>query len=160
MKMYLSLSLNSDAQHERALEETGYWGRAGAGCIVQCAGSGRILLPLRSKHVEEPLTWGTWGGAIDSGESAKEAVLRELREEAGYSGKILDMVQLYVFRDKSFTYTTFLITVPREFRPQLNWETLRSKWFDLDNLPHNLHNGLKAILADSNAQTILRKGRT
>ena len=45
--------------------------------------TGRILLPHRSQAVEQPGTWGTWGGAIDGKEQPKTAALRELREEAG-----------------------------------------------------------------------------
>ena len=154
--MKVLLSLSTDAEHGRALTETGYWGRAGAGCMVRAQDTGRYLLPLRSKRVQDPLTWGTWGGAIDANEDAGKAALRELQEEAKYKGEVISVKQLYVFRDKTFQYTTFLVTVPHEFKPELNWETLRSKWFNLDSFPSNLHKGLKAIMSDPNARKLLR----
>lgn len=155
MLFTLSIS-NSDAAHKRALDETGYWGRRGAGCVVQCASTGRLLMPLRSENVQEPNTWGTWGGAIDDGESPKSAALRELREESLYSGEILSMEKLYVYVDGAFTYTTFLVKVPVEFSSRFaDGETQKAKWIALDNMPKNLHNGMRAILGDSKAYKML-----
>jgi len=97
--------------HMKALKETGFWGRAAAGCLIQALDSGRILIPHRSEHCQQPNTWGTWGGAIDGSESPEQAVLRELAEEAGFA-KPVKTIPLFVFRhDSGFQYHNFLMLV-------------------------------------------------
>ena len=68
----------SDEDHRKALSDTGFWGKQGAGCIILCRSTKRFLLPLRSSYVREPNTWGVWGGAIDSDEDPQIAAEREL----------------------------------------------------------------------------------
>lgn len=122
-----------------------FWGSAGAGCVFYAEDTGRILLPLRSAYVNEPGTWGVWGGAIDPGEDARTAVMREVHEEAGYAGA-MRLTQAFVFSKGTFRYTTFLAVIPREFKPVLNWETERYAWVAPDQLPAPLHFGLRAAL--------------
>lgn len=140
--------LESDEEHQAALRQTGFWGRQGAGCIILAADTCRICLPHRSEDVEEPETWGTWGGAIDSGENPMIAAQREVVEEAGYSGA-MKMVPLFVFRHKSeFTYHNFLAIVEHEFSPILNWETQGFRWVEFGKWPRPLHPGLKSLLSN------------
>jgi 8-oxo-dGTP pyrophosphatase MutT (NUDIX family) len=147
-KTYLLL-IEDDKAHGKALERTGFWGKAGAGCIILARDTGRICLPKRSKDVEQPHTWGTWGGAIDGREAPKAAAEREVREEAGYTGK-LEIVPLYVYKHPSgFTYHNFLAIVDKEFEPELNWETSTYRWCSPTKLPSPLHFGLKGLLADA-----------
>lgn len=144
-------------RHVEALRKTGFWGSAGAGCIVLCKETKRLLIPLRSDMVMEPGTWGTWGGAIDSQESPKEAVMRELREECGYNGEA-KVIPLHVFKHNSgFRYFNFLAIVDEEFTPRLNWETDKAEWFDIDELPTPLHFGLKGIFTNSSDMNIIKK---
>jgi 8-oxo-dGTP pyrophosphatase MutT (NUDIX family) len=145
----------TDEQHQDALDQTGFWGSAGAGCIIMAADTRRILLPNRSEWVQEPQTWGTWGGAIDPGENPKDAVMREVEEEAGYSGRVEQMIHLFRFQSGEFRYDTLLAVVAKEFAPNLNWETEEADWFEMDDLPSPLHFGLAAVLKDTNAQNIL-----
>jgi 8-oxo-dGTP pyrophosphatase MutT (NUDIX family) len=146
----------NNAEHRKALNDTGFWGRAGAGCLIMAQDTKRILLPLRSADVEEPHTWGTWGGAIDEGEDPKEAAMREVKEESGYSGNILSMQLLNRFEVKTFRYDTFLAVVNEEFTPKLNWETDEARWVEIDDWPSPLHFGLKAVLKNLNAQRIIK----
>lgn len=155
--MQFDLSLSSDAEHQRALDETGFWGRQGAGLIILCSKTGRLLLPLRSESVEEPHTWGTWGGAIDANEDPKAAALREVTEEAGVALHPTLVEELYVFTNGSFRYTTFLAVVPNEFKPRLDWETERAEWVELTNLPKPLHFGLKAVLDNDHALNLIAR---
>jgi 8-oxo-dGTP pyrophosphatase MutT (NUDIX family) len=139
--------VENDEEHAKALDDTGFWGRAGAGCIILARDTGRILLPLRSSQVEQPHTWGTWGGAIDGHESPTNAVRREVSEEAGYHGHF-DLEQLFVFKSGSFRYFNYLAIVDNEFTPRLDWETAEADWFELNDLPSPLHFGLQGILND------------
>ena len=147
----------NDAEHRAELNRTGFWGKQGAGCIILAKDTKRICIPHRSSYVEQPDTWGTWGGAIDSGEDPKVAAIRELREEAGYNGK-LELIPLFVFRHSSgFTYYNFLALVEKEFAPKLDWETQGYRWVKYGDWPEPLHNGLKLLLSDpESVETITR----
>ena len=137
------------------LEKTGFWGKAGAGCIIMDRQSKEFLLPFRSRSVEQPHTWGTWGGAIDGGISPEEAVRNEVQEEAGYHGQ-LELVPLYVFKHASgFRYFNFLAIVDGKFKPTLNWETEKFGWFPLNKFPSPLHFGLQGILNDTKSMSII-----
>lgn len=144
-------SEEQDKKHQETLEDTGFWGKAGAGSLVLAVRTKRILFALRSKHVQEPLTWGTWGGAIDEGEDPKYAARRELQEEAGYRGHILELLPLWVFRDveTGFKYFNFLAAVEDEFTPRLDWENSGYKWVEAGKWPTPLHPGAKLLLRNS-----------
>ena len=151
------LFLENDQEHRQALKRTGFWGRRGAGCIILAKNTGRFCIAHRSSKVEQPGTWGTWGGAIDEGEDPARAAQREVAEEAGYSGA-MKMVPLYVFKHKSgFTYYNFLAIVEREFQPRLDWETQGYDWVEYGAWPSPLHPGLQAVLSDAPSQDIMRR---
>lgn len=137
--------LENDAEHGKELATTGFWGKQGAGCIILAKSTKRILLPHRSRSVQEPNTWGVWGGAIDSDEIPKEAAKREVQEEAGYDGET-EMIPLSVFEKGTFKYHNFLAIVDEEFVPKLNWETQDYEWVDFGDWPQPLHFGLQSLL--------------
>lgn len=133
----------------------GFWGERGAGCIIRAADTGRMLVGLRSAEVDEPLTWGTWGGAVDPGEDPEMAVRREVAEETGYSGE-LSLLLLHTYRHPSgFIYETFMAEVPGEFEPLLCWETSAARWVEPGEWPEPLHFGLADVIAAR--PTLLRK---
>lgn len=134
--------------HADALEKTGFWGSAGAGCIIMAQDTKRFLIAHRSKYVEQPNTWGGWGGAIDANEDPAEAVKREVHEETGYSGPVRT-VPLYVFKKDKFRYFNFLAIVNSEFEPQLNWENRGYQWCAFKEWPQPLHFGLVALFKDA-----------
>lgn len=146
-----------DADHAHAAARTGYWGRRAAGCLVLARATGRILFPLRSDAVMEPGTWGTWGGAINTREDPAAAAEREATEELGHSLLAEKAVPLYVFRDGSFSYHNFLVVVPNEFVPRLNWESRRAEWRDFGDWPSPLHPGLRRLLADPRSLRTLER---
>lgn len=131
-------------------EETSrqYWGRKGAGCIFIAKRTGRILLALRSDNVEEPGTWGTWGGKIDFEETPKQAVEREVEEETGFNGNY-KIAHLYTFKDGTFKYHNFAVVVPFEFTPELNWESESSGWFEYGDWPDPMHFGLRSLIQNA-----------
>jgi 8-oxo-dGTP diphosphatase len=122
-----------------------YWGEQAAGGIFIAKDTGRILIARRSGNVDESHTWGTWGGKIDPGEDPQQAIEREIEEETGYTGK-MQMSPLYTFKDGEFRYFNFLIVVPAEFSPQLNWEHDSSQWIEFGDWPHPIHFGFEELL--------------
>lgn len=154
-----SSNSDQDLEHSEALALTGFWGKRGAGAIVMARSSGRVLLAHRSLQVEQPSTWGCWGGAIDRDEDAVAAVQRELHEEAGYEGAILDTIPLFVFRKDAFSYENFLIVIDDEFIPSLNWESQDAAWFDIGDWPSPLHFGLAALFADEPSISTITRAR-
>lgn len=150
-----ALSMSGDVEHASALALTGFWGAAGAGCIFMAQDTGRLLLAHRSAAVREPGTWGTWGGAIDAGETPEEAVRREARQEVG-EVEIADLRPLFVFRKGSFAYHNFLAVVPGEFVPTLNWESQSYRWCEFGDWPAPLHFGLRALIEDEASAVAMR----
>jgi 8-oxo-dGTP pyrophosphatase MutT (NUDIX family) len=122
-----------------------FWGNEGAGALFISKDTGRLLLFLRSSNVNEPGTWNLTGGRIDYGESPKDAVTREVEEETGYDGNY-KMSFLYIFRHRNFKYHNYLVLVPFEFTPQLNWEHDDSKWVEYGDWPSPLHFGLNNLI--------------
>ena len=150
-----------DAEHHETLQKTGFWGKAGAGCLIIANDTKRVLVPLRSRSVEQPNTWGVWGGAIDSGKNPEQAVQQEVREEAGYEGQF-KLFPVYVFKatnGSGFQYFNFFALVEAEFEPQLNWETQNYKWLTAEQLQalEPKHFGLKALLEDRNSMMTLQQ---
>lgn len=147
--MLIKELFENDALHQKTLDATGFWGSKGAGCLIFCESSKKFLMGKRSAYVEQPHTWGVWGGAIDPDMSPQEAAKKEVFEETGYSGN-LDMKSLYVFKDQKsgFQYFNFLGIVQKEYTPTLNWETSEFIWCDYGDWPSPLHFGVKAILND------------
>lgn len=138
--------------HAEQLRTTGFWGKEAAGCLFLARDTGRLLIAHRSDEVLEPNTWGTWGGAMDRGESPEEAVLREVDEETEHSGARLALPLAVFSHDSGFRYHNFLVVVDEEFEPTLNWETQGYAWVDLDEIPSPLHPGVKYLLDQSHAR--------
>lgn len=141
--------------HKQALADTGFWGKKGAGCIVMARDTGRFLIAHRSKHVQEPNTWGTWGGAIDSSEDPQEAAMRELIEETGFDGSVLAEFPLMVFRKGSFAYHNYLFIVDEEYTPELDWENQGYRWCSWGQWPTPLHFGLDGLLRDAGTAKLI-----
>jgi 8-oxo-dGTP pyrophosphatase MutT (NUDIX family)/GNAT superfamily N-acetyltransferase len=134
-------------QNHRNNANRQYWGKAAAGAILYCVSTGRILLGKRAYWVNEPNTWGGFGGAVDPGESPETGMLREVREETGLNEhSIAETRLLWVFADGAFRYYNFLCFVHEEFTPRLSSETSEAIWCTLDDLPKPLHFGFKALL--------------
>ena len=139
---------SDDAKHQEQLEKTGFWGKRAAGCLFFAQDTKRFLFAHRSKDVESPHTWGTWGGAIDEGENPAEAAAREVQEEAGYKG-LVNFIPLYVFSHSSgFKYYNFLAVIPKEFTPSMDWETQNFRWVQYGKWPTPLQDGCKELLND------------
>jgi len=63
----------------------------------------KILLLQRSNYTENyPLHWGCPGGRAEAGETAKENVIREVKEECGLDFKPDEVLKTGVWRDREF----------------------------------------------------------
>lgn len=138
--------MDDDLDHGDFLQEAGFWGRRGAGCLFYALSTGRFLIAMRSDLVEEPYTWGTWGGAVDLGKTAEETVRREVWEEAGY-GEKFDLVHVHTFSHESgFVYENFIAIVEEEFEPTLDEETADYLWAKEGDWPSDLHFGMVDLI--------------
>ena len=146
-----------EMQNEDALNETGYWGERAAGVLPLALDTKKFLFALRSGFVQEPGTWGLFGGAIDKNETPVKAALREFQEEAQYHGKILKTYPLATFKDKAFRYYTFIVVLPTEFKPHLNHETDKFIWVEYDKWPRPLHPKLRMTLNNFKVDSILKE---
>jgi len=74
-------------EHATTTDPTGqFWGNEGAGVVFLAEDTGKVMVSYRSAYVNEPHTWGVWGGAFERGETPEHAAEREAREETGYFG--------------------------------------------------------------------------
>ena len=152
--MRLDEIFDPDEEHFDALRDTGFFGKMGAGCIFLAADTGRLLLAHRSVAVEQPHSWGGWGGAVNSGETPIQAVKREVYEETGHSD-YYDLDALYVFKSGTFQYHNFLVTVQKEFEPRLDWENQGYEWCEWGDWPQPLHFGLISLFNDERSVRII-----
>ena len=141
-----------------------FWGTVGAGILPISLSTGRILLPYRSIEVNEPHTYGVWGGKLDDMETdnPKEAAIEEFKEETEYNSEI-KLIPAYVYEKKDssnnvvFTYYNYIGLLKEEFNPVLNWETESYKWVNFEELKNiePKHFGLKSLI--ENSEDIIKK---
>ena len=153
--MKISEIIENDEEHVKTLRQTGFWGAAGAGCIIFARSTGRFLLQHRSRYVEQPNTYGTWGGAIDRGDSPEATVKKEVQEESGYTG-LVKLHPIFVFQKGDFKYFNFVAEIEDEFEPRLNWEAEGYIWVEYGEWPEPLHFGIQAILNDSKSIQVMK----
>lgn len=139
---YVSKLQEASFQHTGGMR---FWGTAAAGGLFLAKDTGRLLIPKRSKDVEQPHTWGTWGGALERDEDPAKGAEREMREETGYTGP-MELTPIHVFQKGTFLYHNFLATVPNEFQPELNAETEDAVWVRPGDWPSPLHFGLEDVI--------------
>lgn len=125
----------------------GVFGAAGVVFVLRPAGEPTlVMLQRRSVWAHEGGTWSCAGGAIDEGESAFEAALREASEEVGAIPPHGAALGEYVFAPASdWSYTTVVLEVNEMFGGSANFETDEVAWVPLaivDTL--SLHAGFAA----------------
>ena len=100
-----------------------------SGCFLQY--EGKILLLLRQDHKPEGNTWSVPAGKVDPGESPLEAIIREVREETGYSGEPKNYRKVGTFYvrcpERDFIYHTFHLAL--ESLPEVILEDSAHKEF-------------------------------
>jgi 8-oxo-dGTP diphosphatase len=114
----------------------------GAGLII--LRDDKVLLLLRSGEVDNPGTWNIPMGAIELGELAWQAAIRETKEECG------SVPSDIITHEDKIQFNGFLAYVVRtndqKWKPQINDESSDYQWFDFDNLPEPLHPATEGVL--------------
>lgn len=129
----------------------------GCGALVYSIQTKRYLFLLRNQK-RHAGSWGLVGGGVEPGETAAEALHREIREEINLDS-FTQLVPLEKFTsdDGNFEYHTYLITVKNEFVPELNDEHRGYAWTTIEDHPKPLHPG---VWRTFNFQVILDKIKT
>lgn len=136
-------------------------GRKGAGVLLLCLRSKRILLGKRGTDCASPLTWAPFGGMVEDGEDPAVAALRELHEEAGVLLRsTVTATPVYVNRDlkTGFEFHTFVATCQSEPVVTINHESSGYGWFFpySEDMPQPLHPGFAELLLSPLVQSTLR----
>jgi len=130
-----------------------------SGVLPICTKTKRICIALRSKDVEEPHTWGNFGGAIgkdyygarEEALSPEDNAKQEMTQEIGFDGQI-EMIPSYIYKSGTFRYWNFLGLVDEEFEMDPNaedsWEVDEIKWVTLSELIQHddLHFGIHSLI--------------
>jgi ADP-ribose pyrophosphatase YjhB (NUDIX family) len=95
---------------------------------------GKVLLARRSERMRRG--GGQWtgpGGHIEPGETAEDAVRRELREEVGIDVSITGLNGVYSMRDPAVVFVSYRGTTTGE--PTAAEETCEVRWFGPSEIP-------------------------
>ncbi len=125
--------------------------------------AGGIIFRRKAKNIFEVAliavknrsVWTLPKGIIDEGEQTEEAALREVREETGLTGRIVDVIgdKTYWFYNKDEnvkymkTVSYFLMEYVSGDMKDYDWEIDDAKWFDIDE-------ALKAVSYKSDKETL------
>ena len=113
----------------------------GAWALIYCSATGKFLMGKRSSRVHKGGAWNFFGGRIDDGERPREALVRELDEEAGLNVKRRHLTKLHTATrtlhsgDAERDMHYYVIKAEREFSPRLNREHSDFGWFKAKQLP-------------------------
>jgi 8-oxo-dGTP diphosphatase len=125
----------------------------GVSTMIACATiikGNRVLLVQHSD--EGKPNYGHWllpAGSVEHGETADEAVEREVKEETGLRARIIrkltEIVDPYT-KDKLVNFLCATLTLKVEKSSELK----EAKWFDIDEIVAltNIHPGLKQFLIE------------
>jgi len=122
------------------------------GTGVYVYNDGKVLLQRRRDN----LCWACHGGAVEVGEKVEDATKRELLEETGLIANGLELLgvfsgeeMLYTYPNGDEVYIIGICYVCKDFSGELLEETdevLELRWFDIDDLPKEIHSPDKASL--------------
>ena len=115
-------------------ESHGYDTKDGAGIILLCPLTRRILLGLRSSDSSDPHTWSNFGGGIQTQESPYQGAFRENIEETEIiPHKIIKEPHINE-KDDGSKYYNFIGIVNTEITPTINEEHDDYNWFRLSEM--------------------------
>lgn len=99
----------------------------------------KILLVKRADFLLEGGKWCLPGGYLDRDETLEQGVLREVKEESGYEGKITGLLRINSNpnrpkEDRQNVDFVFLMEAGNNVQ-EPDHESVEIKWFRLDDLP-------------------------
>ena len=98
-----------------------------------------ILLIKRAAHLINGGKWAIPGGFLDRDETCKQAVLREVKEETGLTGKIVRLVTITDNprrKNEDRQNVAFVYQIKASGKTNVDPEEVsETKWFDIKNLP-------------------------
>ena len=97
-----------------------------------------LLLVKRAPRLSEGGKWGLPGGFLDRDETLAEGVLRELREETGWEGRVLSLLRINSrpdrpHEDRQNVAFDFVIA-PLEKRGEPDTESSDVQWIPIDRV--------------------------
>ncbi len=113
-------------------------------CVWVSDGKGRLLLTLRApEKAASPNTWENSGGAAKAGETSRQAMVRELREETGIAAKQEELVLLESDKTKDAFFDFYFLVHPMPvedvvFQPG---ETAGARWATLEQIDELIGQG-------------------
>ena len=78
-------------------------------CVWVYDGEGRVLLTRRAPQKSFPGTWENSGGAVKAGETSRQAIARELREETGSEAAEEEFQLLETSREGNIHYDHYCL---------------------------------------------------
>jgi 8-oxo-dGTP diphosphatase len=98
--------------------------------------NGQVLLGQRRKGDRHPFKWEFPGGKVEHGESPRQALIRELREELRIEAKISHELARYEHDYPSGSRVHLLFFVVKEYTGQPEARVFEQiSWVDLTSLP-------------------------
>jgi ADP-ribose pyrophosphatase YjhB (NUDIX family) len=100
---------------------------------------GALLLVKRAEHLSEGGKWGLPGGFLDRDERLVDGVLRELREETGWTGRVVRLLRVNSRPDRpredrqNVAFEFVVAPIARVSEPDL--ESSAVAWLPVDRLP-------------------------
>jgi len=113
------------------------------GALIYSSSTKRYLFLLRD-GTKYAGTWGLSGGKVEQSERVIDALYREIMEETGTDLSLCKTIPIETFTsdNRKFIYYTFLVSVEKEFIPELNHEHRGYCWVALNDHPKPLHPGV------------------
>jgi 8-oxo-dGTP pyrophosphatase MutT (NUDIX family) len=112
-----------------------HWGLFGAaGLLVVAPDAPWVLLQHRAPWSHGGDTWGVPGGARKRAETPQEAALRETVEETCLDVSVLDVHGQHVDDHETWSYTTFIASVPSRLPVVAERESVDLRWVAVDDV--------------------------
>ena len=112
-----------------------HWGLHGAAGLLLTDPERGVLLQRRAWWVHHGRTWALPGGALEAGETPREAATREAEEEAAISPHVLRPTAASTIDHVNWRYTTVLATARHPVRERVaNSESAELRWVPADEV--------------------------